>query len=351
MRLARRIIGLISLLALVVALNVVLVTGDPFTFSVGLSMAVFLITAIVWVVLLAIGAIAKQKQEARSLRGLNAVVSSVIVLAICITVYGLVALWDIEWDLTAGGRTDLAPQTKQLLRGLDKDVEVLVFLPGIQDSWLVTAKNKARRFLERCQELAWRLDFEFLTFEDDRMRLQQAGISTPPRDAVGIVVVSSGKSTKAFTLEGANPRLREADFINTLINVVRDATAKVYLLGGHGERRIDGGSPEASLKGFASSLQSEGYEVEQMQFDFSNPVVPDDCDVLVIPGPQSDFRQEEAAALDEFVERGGRMMVLADPFAEHSQQGGYREVLLGANFGPWLNQRPRQTILSSSPHR
>jgi hypothetical protein len=71
----------------------------------------------------------------------------------------------------------------------------------------------------------------------------------------------------------------------------------------------------------------------------TDPEVPADCSVLVInglgfSGPQADLHPAEIKAIQAFLDRGGRLLILLDP---------WRKVVTGANQSeqliPWLDQR------------
>jgi len=311
---ARALIGLAGLICLVIALNILLVTGDTFSPFVLLCIGLAAASGFVWLVLLAIGVAKKSQGDERSARALNAVIACVVFLGICVVIYAFASRWDASWDLTAEGRAALAPLTVQVLQGLDTDVEALAFFPAVSRADVEIAREKTGRFLERAEDLAGAyLDVEILDIESNILRLQELEIPNIPSTAVGIVVVRAGNQKRLIALEGANPRLREADFTNALINVIRAGNTKVYFLSGHGEMSPSEEDEERRIQMFQRQLVNQGYNVDELIFDLDNPVVPEDCGLLVIADPTAFFRPAEMVALHEYAKRAGRFFVLVDP--------------------------------------
>lgn len=309
----RLLAGLTAIAAMAAAFNLLLITGDTFSQWVTVSFAVAIGAFLVWVALVLVGAIRRQQQEARSLQGVSTAVSTLIFFAICVTLYAFTSRWDQTWDLSEEGRAELAPQTIQVLRGLDRDVEVICIFPGVARRDVDFAREKAKRFLARCQNLSWRIKPSFIEAESSMLQLQQLGI-TPEQfgQAAGIVVVKAGSAKRYIAVEGVNPKLTEQDFTNALINVVRGAEEKVYFLAGHNEAALDNPSEEKRTRAFNEALRGEGYQVDTLSLDPDAAVIPEDCDVLIIAGPETDLFPAEVGALQEYKKRGGRILVLKD---------------------------------------
>jgi hypothetical protein len=88
----------------------------------------------------------------------------------------------------------------------------------------------------------------------------------------------------------------------------------------------DGGSS------LAKALVLESYKIDLLLISPATPAVPADCDLLVINGLQkSDLQPREIQVLQEYMDRGGRLLVLLDP---------WNVVVKGVQqLVPWLAQR------------
>ena len=62
----------------------------------------------------------------------------------------------------------------------------------------------------------------------------------------------------------------------------------------------------------ASAIRDQAYEVERLNV-IETGGVPEDCKLLVIPGPQKPLLPEEVRMVDNFLGDGGRVMVCLDP--------------------------------------
>jgi ABC-type uncharacterized transport system involved in gliding motility auxiliary subunit len=109
----------------------------------------------------------------------------------------------------------------------------------------------------------------------------------------------------------------EEKITNALVRLTRTGAKKVYFTTGHGERPVvDEGADEP--EGFAragEALKNENYAFEPLLLAAKGEV-PDDADVVVVPGPTRPFLPEEHRALERYVERGGALLVLVDPRAK-----------------------------------
>lgn len=331
MALLRFLSGLTAILGAAAAINLLLITGDTFSQWVSVSFVVGSLAFLLWLVLLLIGAARRQQQESRSLQGFSTALSVFIFLAICIVLFAFATRWDTSWDLSEEGRAEFAAQTIQVLRGLDADVEVICFFPGITRRDVDIARAKAERFLDRCQKISWRIKPSFYDIESNVLRLNQLGIDRIPDSSVGLVVVKSGTSKRVVAIEGVDPKLTEYDFTNALINVVRGGEEKVYFLAGHHEAALDNPAEQKRTQYLSQALKAEGYGVDAFTFDLQHPSVPQDCDVLIIASPETDLFPEEVGALQEYKNRGGRLFVTKDMVPGRVENP--RELV---NFYSWL---------------
>jgi ABC-type uncharacterized transport system involved in gliding motility auxiliary subunit len=337
MRRLPMILGLVALLSLALGLNVLALKQNPFLVSVLVPLGVGVLTGLIWVAL-SLAQVARQSAaERRTLYGLNTVVTSVLFLGICIVVYAFAQHGKWSWDLTQEGRRKLSEQTVQVLKTLNKDVNVFCFFLKVDDELVRIALDKTTRFLEQCQQYTPHLKVEFLDPQVDRVRLE--GLNITHASTQGTVVLRCGNRQKVIMLSGGSPRLEERDFTNGLVNVVRDAQPKVYFLTGHGERSIADKDEQNGGTLLKTLLESEAYKVDRAAIMITHPELPPDCDVLVInglgiAGPQSDLHPEEVRAIQAFLDRGGRMLLLVDPWRRITTGENQTDQLL-----PWLAQR------------
>ncbi|HOJ33567.1 MAG TPA: GldG family protein [Candidatus Hydrogenedentes bacterium] len=330
----RSALGIGAIILLDVALNFLLLKQTPFVAPVVIPFALGLVLGVVWIVWTLVRFVQSAELEA-SAAGINAVLGSLFFFGICVATYGFVRHWDVGWDLTQEGRRELSPQTIQVLKTMDKSVEVYGLFVSAADSLVAVAEDKTRVFLERCRKYApEHLRYEIVDPESDPLILKRLDI--PRASPSGTVVVRCGdRKPRVIALTGVNPRLEERDFTNALIAVLRDAAPKVYFLSGHGEKDITDQDPEQGGSILRGLLLGESYEVKQLQFQPDSAHVPADCDLLVIYGQNRDLRPYDVAALEEYLERGGRLLVFLDIWAVQRLP----DVRIVEQMRPWLEEK------------
>lgn len=270
--------------------------------------------------------------SAHTVGGIHAVLRAAFFLGTGIVIFAIARGFPIEYDLTREGRLELSPQSQQVLRSMTKRVSVLCFFINSDDRLVQIARQKTIRFLDLCRKYTDLLDIEMLDPQIDRSRLEELKITYA--SAQGTVVLRCGTRQRVITLSGGSPRLEERDFINALVNVLRDTEPNVYFLAGHGECDPLDEDERTGSSIFHNLLTGESYKVQRYTLSPSHPEIPGDCSVLVIANPKSDFLPQEVDALDAYLARGGRLLLLLDPWRKVQTKGLGREVLR-----PWLEER------------
>lgn len=105
----------------------------------------------------------------------------------------------------------------------------------------------------------------------------------------------------------------EEKLTNALVNVLKDKSKKIYFTTGHGEGSLRGTEPN----GFATivtELEGNKDKVEELSL-LATARVPDDADALVIAGPKYDFKEEETRVIEDFLKRGGSVLVMENALA------------------------------------
>lgn len=319
-----------ALTALIAVLNVIVLKRDLASPLILTGVAAFLVSGAVWLVA-SISLMASSAQKSRAFQGINSIIGSVVFLAICVLLYAFAAHSDKEYDLTREGRRSLSPLTIQILEALTEDTAVYGLFTESAGSEVDVARDKTLRFLERAQRYTNHINVEFIDPVREKNRVESLG--APYSSGQGSILVKRGKNQRIINLRGENPRLEEQEFTNALINVLRDSEPKVYFLTGHRER--DFTSPDASIGGtvFAQFLQGESYRPQSLAIDLRQPVIPSDCDVLIINGPQADLQSKEIEAIDHYLRGGGRLFIMIDPMLTQGGQKPPRLVFLS-----WLEQ-------------
>ena len=226
-----------------------------------------------------------------------------------------------RFDVTATNQFSLATRTKNLLSDLDHQIEATAFFveeEASQQAALTTVENTLREFDARSSNFSYRVvdpDREPETARN--LGVAQYGVivfQDTVTERVHVVAPPLG----ARTLQQAYGFL-EQDFVTALLIVTGQEQKNVYFLTGHQERSIADAEAESDGYGIASSLglRGENYSVDEFSLLGREARVPEDATLVVIAGPKRDFfaigENSEIQALDDYLEGGGRLLVLLDP--------------------------------------
>jgi hypothetical protein len=107
----------------------------------------------------------------------------------------------------------------------------------------------------------------------------------------------------------------ERDISTGLRTIASAGKFKVYFTVGHGERSPDGGSAdETGISRLYSSLIGQGIAAEPLSLlEHLDTGIPEDADAVLIVGASSPFSEPEVDLIADYMARGGRLAILADP--------------------------------------
>lgn len=103
----------------------------------------------------------------------------------------------------------------------------------------------------------------------------------------------------------------ERDITTGLKTVASAGVFKVYFTIGHGERdltKID----DTGISRLYVSLEGQGIGVDTLDLAKVSSV-PDDASAVLVVGAWQDFTEAEVKVLDDYIKRGGRLGIFADP--------------------------------------
>ncbi len=248
-----------------------------------------------------------------------------------------------RWDWTAGHLYTLSDQTRHVLESLERDVRIVSFLTeGNRVSPDVV--EEIRTLLTAYQGVnPARVDIEWVDWQRDPLRAQQLlselGID-PLRDSLDVIVVESGERRRQVRLDelvefdpsagmGGPPPVRaitaEGALTAAIVAVTRQEKPRVLFATGHGELPLRD-VRSAGLSRLAEALEKTDVEVEEWKA-LGAESVPEGTDLVVVAGPRTPWLAAERKALADYLDRGGRVLLLLDPVFERA--GGGRFVPTG----------------------
>jgi ABC-type uncharacterized transport system involved in gliding motility auxiliary subunit len=201
-----------------------------------------------------------------------------------------------RWDLTPNRVYQLSAETQAALRTLDAPVSVRLF---VRQSELPAYRDRLKEY----SEASGRVAIEFVDVDAQPTLVRQYDVQ--------------GSGTAVIEYQGRVGRIEaasEQDFTNALIRLREGRTRKVYFTDGHAER--DTASTErAGYRNIAVGLQRASFLVEKINVA-ERGGVPADATVVIVAGPRADFFRAEIDALQRYLEHGGAVLLMVDPFED-----------------------------------
>ncbi|MGH7382857.1 MAG: GldG family protein [Candidatus Methylomirabilales bacterium] len=228
--------------------------------------------------------------------GLNTALALMLFLAIVVVVEALAIRHNVRVDLTQGRRHSLSDQSIKLLRSLENEVHAVAFYRTDEPG-----KAAAQDLLAQYAQISPKFRFELVDPDRHPALARRYGIAT-----YGTVVLESGGKEQKF--QGAE----EEKITNALVKLLRTEKRVLYFLTGHGEAGLDSAARQG-LSQAKQALTEVEYEVKPLLL-LREREVPNDAAVLVIAGPQSELLPTELQLIEAYVKRGGKLLVLLDPF-------------------------------------
>jgi len=245
--------------------------------------------------------------------GANAVVYSLIFLAILAVVNYLAARHNHRFDLTKQNVFSLSTQSSGVLAKLDKPVEVYAFVEAgtdpIVDDLLDSYKNASNNFSYHIvdpvkdRDLAERFKVTELPF----LHIQYGEAS------------DENKQTATVTRD-----ISEETITNGLIKATAATKKMVCFLDGHGEADPDNREARGA-SGLQDALRNENYDTKKVLLA-SEASVPADCNIFIIAATERPLFDHEVAQISEYLKSGRSALFLVPP--QRGQQ-------LGAVLQPW----------------
>ena len=243
--------------------------------------------------------------------GAYSAVLTAVVLAILIAVNVFVSAMPssaTEYDISASKLYSVTSNTKSVVNALTEDVTIY---------WIVQAGEEddvIEKLLDRYESLSDHIAVEkrnpdvYPTFAEqytdgtvyNNSLVVECGERSRYISNTDIYLTDASMYAYSYTtsFDGEGAITSAIDYVTNPDQPV------VYALTGHGEEEL----PET----FADSLEKENITVEELSL-LNSAEIPEDAACLLVYAPQSDISEAERDTLADYVEGGGRLLVMAGP--------------------------------------
>ncbi len=245
-----------------------------------------------------------------------------------------------RFDWTKSQLYSLSEKTLNVLEGLNRDVEFIVFLSPEQGEIYQPTTELLSRYGAASRRVRVRIVDAAKKPVEAQQLVQKYGVTT-----TGVVVTSGDDKRviasndlaeldfRSFQTTGA-PQMTgfkgEQLFTSTILQLSEGRKPKILFTTGHGEHSLDDQSGRG-LSGAHQILGRDNFELEEWA-SLGKPAVPAGTDLLVIAGPTGSFVQPELNAFSAYLNNGGRMLVLLDPTLSPAGGSG----LVSTGLESWL---------------
>jgi len=227
--------------------------------------------------------------------GSNAVILLIAFVGILIVLNYFIFGNSKRWDLTEDKANTLAPETLDTLEQLPESVMALAFFTPRINS------ESTRNLLEQYKyDSQGNFDYKFIDPEADPLTAQSAKVT---RDGMVVLEMSGRMEPVTF--------VTEKELTGAMVRLISNEERVVYFLTGHGEHGID--TPTTGAFTIAKQvLESKNYQVLPLNLLATNSI-PENADVIVIAGPMQPLAPREVEQLDQFLIKGGSLIVMSEP--------------------------------------
>ncbi|MGH7986205.1 MAG: GldG family protein [Candidatus Binataceae bacterium] len=226
--------------------------------------------------------------------GANAVAYSLAFIGLLVAINYLGITYNTKFDMTAEKVFSLSPQSLNIVKGLKHPLKIYGF---VQNGHSPVAQSLYQEYAYASPQVSYRLI--------DPVH--------DPELADRYKVSVNNTTHIQYGKQGTNVTdLSEQAITNGILKVIKSANRTVYFVYGEGEGDPSDSRTANGLSQFQSALEGENYKVERILLA-SQPRIPEDCNVLVIAGPTRPLQPHEIDAINDYLERGGRLLVMMRP--------------------------------------
>lgn len=233
----------------------------------------------------------------------NGIQLFLIIAIFCVGYYCLYLSLDFHnfpyIDLTENKIHTLSDASKKAIEKIDKDISIYVY--GYDE------KASIFNLLEQYNKSNEKITYNSISEETDLTMINEYNL----QNGYSVLIFKSGDSEKivdSSELEtydysvGDYIDVSEQTITNSILSLAEENKPKIYITEGHNEYT------DEQLNRLELFLTNESFTFERLNIFLTNSI-PEDCDILAIIGPSSDFMESEVDAIKKYVSNGGNIFI------------------------------------------
>ena len=291
----------------------------------------------------------------------NSKLALLVVLFLLICLNWLASLYHFRIDLTNEKRFTLSGPTKKILKKLDDVIQVDVFLKGDFPSGFKKLANSTGEILEEFKEVAGnKLKYNFISPDDiiegttekygdtlsamglypinlksqlksgEQQQLVYPDAFIHYKDSVLPVKLYNGGPMIGYKEINNAEALMEFKFADAILKLTQINKPLLAYSTGNGEPQ------DARIYDLVNNVLSRDYNLRTFNLN-TQPFVPDTIKLLLIVKPTLAFTDEEKLKIDQFVMRGGKLLLCLDELNAEMDSLRIRNEVVAYDRGLQLN--------------
>ena len=227
----------------------------------------------------------------------NALIATFSVLVILGLINFLGIRYHLRLDLTDTQLFTLSPQSRELVSNLPETMKV----------WLFTKEKNSQdqELLDNYHRQSNKFKFEYVDPELKPGLVDRFGVKD-----YGEVYLEFQTKRQLVQRISEDERLSEIKLTNRLQQMINPKTAKVYFLQGHSEHPLS--ASKGAISKAIQGLIDKNFTISTLNLA-ERPQVPDDANVVIVAGPQKELLTGEVTTLQNYLNRGGNLLLMIDP--------------------------------------
>ena len=271
----------------------------------------------------------RQSVSARQARfGATASLYTIVVIAALVLVNWLGNRYNKTYDTTSNKRFTLSQETQKLVKGLKQNATI---------TYIDKASGfaQAKAMLDRYANLSSKVHVQYIDYQKQPAVARSFGLRY-----AGTAYVEIGprrEEAKAVTEEGIT-----GAFLKDLKGVRR-----VCVVSGSQEHPLDG-SDSNGLSQLKTLIERDNYQARSITL-LDKTAVPSDCNVVIVAGPSTNYTANEVTALKNYVEGGGRALIMLDPPLDFGKEHVAENAGLVNLLASWGITEDKDLVLEQNP--
>lgn len=251
----------------------------------------------------------------------NILAASFLAITLTVTIGLLAIRFNFSIELPLADQTRLSERTYDILAATRGDLTITCYLE--RDHQLYRPVIRLLKGLRAAAANAGGASLK-IVWVDPRRDLISATKLAQADIPVNTLIFEGHSRRKVIpvamllTEAGANNRklfAGESMCAAVLAQLGRETAPIVYWLTGHGEIQADDYDPLSGGSDLAREMRREGFELRSFTC-WEAHRIPQDADILMAAGPRRALTADERGAIEEYLQKGGRLLYLVAPGAE-----------------------------------